>query len=241
MKQHPKWAEFMREQFPPGTRIRLLEMKDPYAPVPPGTEGTIDFIDDACQLHMAWDNGRTLALIPGEDRFSVIPQPLQTLKLYIPLTVTTYERNRWGDLEDEPVELDSRSVLEYTDNILADLLKERMPDETERGLMKYYHEDDGVNKKVQSYVFTVERVQDKLMGVAECRVQGELTTGELERLKDYVSGQASDGFGEGFEQRPIKTDKDEIYVHLWSSDKRWSIMARDELEQGPQMGGMKFE
>lgn len=241
MKQHPKWAEFMREQFPPGTRIRLLEMKDPYAPVPPGTEGTVDFIDDACQLHMVWDNGRTLALIPGEDRFSVIPQPLQTLKLYMPLTVTTYERNRWGDLEDEPVELDSRSVLEYTDNILAALLKERMPDETERGLMKYYHEDDGVNKKVQSYVFTVERVQDKLMGVAECRVQGELTAEELERLKDYVSGQASDGFGEGFEQRPIKTAEDEIYVHLWSSDKRWSIMTRDELEQGPQMGGMKFE
>jgi hypothetical protein len=241
MKQHPKWAEFMREQFPPGTRIRLLEMKDPYAPVPPGTEGTVDFIDDACQLHMTWDNGRTLALIPGEDRFSVIPQPLQTLKLYMPLTVTTYERNRWGDLEDEPVELDSRSVLEYTDNILAALLKERMPDETERGLMKYYHEDDGVNKKVQSYVFTVERVQDKLMGVAECRVQGELTAEELERLKDYVSGQASDGFGEGFEQRPIKTAEDEIYVHLWSSDKRWSIMTRDELEQGPQMGGMKFE
>jgi hypothetical protein len=231
----------MREQFPPGTRIRLLEMKDPYAPVPPGTEGTVDFIDDACQLHMVWDNGRTLALIPGEDRFSVIPQPLQTLKLYMPLTVTTYERNRWGDLEDEPVELDSRSVLEYTDNILAALLKERMPDETERGLMKYYHEDDGVNKKVQSYVFTVERVQDKLMGVAECRVQGELTAEELERLKDYVSGQASDGFGEGFEQRPIKTAEDEIYVHLWSSDKRWSIMTRDELEQGPQMGGMKFE
>jgi hypothetical protein len=195
MKQHPKWAEFMREQFPPGTHIRLLEMKAPYAPVPPGTEGTVDFIDDACQLHMTWDNGRTLALIPGEDRFSVIPQPLQTLKLYMPLTVTTYERNRWGALEDEPVELDSRSVLEYTDNILAALLKERMPDETERGLMKYYHEDDGVNKKVQSYVFTVERVQDKLMGVAECRVQGELTAEELERLKDYVSGQASDGFG----------------------------------------------
>jgi hypothetical protein len=77
--------------------------------------------------------------------------------------------------------------------------------------------------------------------VAECRVQGELTAEELERLKDYVSGQASDGFGEGFEQRPIKTAEDEIYVHLWSSDKRWSIMTRDELEQGPQMGGMKFE
>ena len=98
MRQHPEWVKFMKEQFPPGTRIRLNEMQDPYAPVPPGTEGTLDVIDDQCQFHMTWDNGRTLALIPGVDRFSVIPQPLQTLKLYMPLTVTTYERNEWGDL-----------------------------------------------------------------------------------------------------------------------------------------------
>lgn len=241
MNQHPKWVEFMREQFPPGTRIRLTEMKDPYAPVPPGTEGTLELIDDQCQFHMAWDNGRTLALIPGEDRFSVIPQPIQTLKLYMPLAVTTYERNEWGDLEDEPVELDNRTALAYEDHILAAILKERMPDEAERGLMEYYHGDDSVNQKVQSYVFTVEQVNGRLMGVAECRVKGELTDEELERLKGDISGQASDGFGEGFEQRPIKTSDGEIYVSLWSSGQGWELMTQDELEQSQQMGGMRLE
>ena len=241
MNQRPEWVNFMREQFPPGTRIRLTEMKDPYAPVPPGTEGTLDHIDDACQLHMTWDNGRTLALLPGIDRFSVIPAPLQTLKLYMPLTVLFYERNRWGDMEDNAIELDRYDVLEHKDSILVAILKERMPDETERGLMKYYHEDDGVSRKVQSFFFTVEQVQDKLMGVAECRVQGELTDPELEQLKDYVSGQASDGFGEGFEQRGIKTADGEINVSLWSSDKSWSIRTKDEMEQGQQLGGMTLE
>jgi hypothetical protein len=107
--------------------------------------------------------------------------------------------------------------------------------------MTYYREDDSVNDKVQSYVFTVEQVQGHLMGVAECRVKGELTPEELERLKDGISGQASDGFGEGFEQRPIKTSDGEINVSLWSSDKSWSIMTKDEMEQSRQTGGMTLE
>lgn len=241
MRQNPEWVKFMKEQYPPGIRVRLTEMRDPYAPVPSGTEGTVDFVDDACGIHMQWDNGRTLALIPGEDRFSVIPQPLQTLKLYMPLTVRSYERNEYGDMDDDPVELDGRTVLSHEDHILAALLKERRPEEAERGLMEYYGKDDGVNRKVQSYVFTAEEVDDRLMGVAECRVQGDLTAEELERLKETIIGQAADGFGEGFKQRPIKTGDGELYVSLWSSDKSWSIMTRDELEQGQQMGGMTLE
>ena len=241
MNQRPERVKFMREQYPPGTRIRLTEMQDPYAPVPPGTEGTINFIDDAAQIHMKWDNGRSLALIPGVDHFTVIPRPPQTLKLYMPLTVMEYGRDEWGSMEEYPTELDQSAVLSYQDQILAAIIKERAPDETERGLMRYYHEDDSVNQKVQSYVFTVEKVQGQLMGVAECRIQGELTYQEMEQLKEYISGQASDGFGEGFEQRGIKTADGEIYVSLWSSDKSWSIRTKDELGQGQQMGGMKFE
>ena len=33
-----KMAEFIKEQYPPGTRIRLNSMDDPYAPIAPGTE-----------------------------------------------------------------------------------------------------------------------------------------------------------------------------------------------------------
>ena len=62
-----KMVNFIREQYPPGTRIRLNSMEDPYAPILPGTEGEVDYVDDAGQLHMKWDNGRSLALIPGED------------------------------------------------------------------------------------------------------------------------------------------------------------------------------
>ena len=41
-----KMVNFIKERYPPGTRLRLNSMEDPYAPVAPGTEGKVDFVDD---------------------------------------------------------------------------------------------------------------------------------------------------------------------------------------------------
>ena len=65
-------VETIKRQYQPGTRIRLQSMSDPYDPVPSGTEGTVMLVDDIGQIHMKWDNGRTLALVPGEDSFTKI-------------------------------------------------------------------------------------------------------------------------------------------------------------------------
>ena len=62
-------VDFTRSCYPPGTRIVLSSMNDPYAPVEPGTRGTVRYVDDAGQIGVAWDNGRSLSLIPGEDSF----------------------------------------------------------------------------------------------------------------------------------------------------------------------------
>lgn len=242
MKQDQALVQFFRETFPPGTRIKLTQMDDPYSPVEPGSLGTVDFVDDQCTLHMFWDNGQTLGLVPGRDRFSVIPPEPKLLKLYMPLTIDCYERNEWGDLDDDFVEMDNETAAGYEDEIRAALLQEQRPEEKERGIMHWYHMEDGVNQKVRSAVFSVENIQGRLWGMVECEMAGDLTPDEMNSFKDYVGGQASDGWGEGFEQRPIRVFTGEIYVHLWNSDHDWQICTEDELQAtlGQQMGGQSM-
>ena len=93
-----KMVNFIKEQYPPGTRIRLNSMEDPYHPILPGTEGEVDFVDNEGQIFMKWDNGRTLPLIPGEDSFTVLPPKLTTLKLYMPLTAISTSETSTANL-----------------------------------------------------------------------------------------------------------------------------------------------
>ena len=62
-------AERYKQSYPPGTRVMLLNMNDPYSPVESGMRGTVQGVDDAGQILMKWDTGRSLSIIPGEDSF----------------------------------------------------------------------------------------------------------------------------------------------------------------------------
>ena len=129
-----KMVKFLQEKSPPGTRIRLVSMDDPYAPVAPGTEGTLVCVDDAGQFQMKWDNGRTLALIPGEDSFTVLPPERSMLKLYMPLTAELYEPDEWGDMPEEAERLTGGELASYEDKIRSALFKNRMQEEQIRGM-----------------------------------------------------------------------------------------------------------
>ena len=63
----------LRKMYPIGTRIRLISMTEEPYPLPPGSIGEVEMVDDGGNIHMKWECGRGLSLIAGVDIFEVIP------------------------------------------------------------------------------------------------------------------------------------------------------------------------
>lgn len=67
-------ADGIKQRYPKGTTVRLGHMEGE-AGMPPGLKGTVSFVDDIGQIHVKWENGRTLALETDVDSFQVISRP----------------------------------------------------------------------------------------------------------------------------------------------------------------------
>ena len=64
------YLENLRKQYPVGTKIQLISMRNEKYPILPGTIGEVTHIDDLGS--MKWQNGSSLALIPEVDSFKVV-------------------------------------------------------------------------------------------------------------------------------------------------------------------------
>lgn len=73
-----KKIKTLKVLYPPYTKIRLLELKDAFAP-PYGTIGKVTKVDDIGTIHVLWETGSTLGLIDGIDQFEVISKPYKTM------------------------------------------------------------------------------------------------------------------------------------------------------------------
>ena len=62
----PEQLRHLRETYPAGTRVELIQMAD-VPPPPAGTCVTVTGIDDTGSLMVRWDNGSGLNVIFGVD------------------------------------------------------------------------------------------------------------------------------------------------------------------------------
>lgn len=55
-----------------GDRIELVHTSDQWTTLKSGDQGTVTMIDAMNTVHVRWDNGATLGMVPDEDRFKRI-------------------------------------------------------------------------------------------------------------------------------------------------------------------------
>lgn len=236
MTTFQKYVQFLRTQFPPGSRVLLTSKGNQESPVDNGAQGTLAKVDSAGRFLVDWDTGQHTALNPEYDTFQLRqPDPME-LKLYFPISAEYYSRNQWGELVGDPVELTSSDLTRHLGAIQQALQENQLPEERERGLMHWYRETDPLSWKVKSAFFDVELHDGQLWGVADCQLLDPLEGDELNHLTTYLAGQASDGWGEGFEQQEIHVGRGLLYVHL-RDGQNWEMSATEpEQKESPGMG-----
>ena len=55
-----------------GDRVELIKCRDEYTHIPPGTQGKVDLVDAIGTIHVTWDNGYHLGLVPGVDEWKTL-------------------------------------------------------------------------------------------------------------------------------------------------------------------------
>ena len=142
------------------------------------------------------------------------------MKFYSPLTADffpnepDYEDEFYDEYEGYPQ--DGHELLEC-ETAIRDAVENDTRD-FGGDLMQYYHEDDSVRGKVVTAIPSVEVHGNKLCGCLTVELKETLLDDEQTVLCNYISGQYSDGWGEGFEQRDIRVDDGTLAVHFWQED-----------------------
>ena len=176
-------------------------------------------------------------------RFRDFSGELVTTRLFSPLEGNFFEEDEWGNMEETPVVMDGLDLMQYAESIQERLEKEDWSQEGERGLAEYL-DNQLLKQRVVSMFPGIEEVNGCLYGVMTMVSRGDLTAQEMGAVIESWSGQASDGWGEGFEQREIETPEGELYVSFWQSGDSFEILPEDAFfnrlqeSSGPQMGGM---
>ena len=151
---------------------------------------------------------------------------------YCPLHVILY------DSEGCDIDLAQEDIVRLEEEISEKLKVEQEG----REMTPFVGEQANIEDKLIYAEWSVENRNDTLYGKISCYFSAPLSTEETERLKDAIIGQNADGFGEGFEQRGIKTEDGEIHVSLWNHEE-YFLKSGEEMDEYLQkdditMGGI---
>lgn len=163
---------------------------------------------------------------------------MKTKHYYCPLIVNHYEREEYfpyGINWDNPTKYDGY----YAALIEREIRKLIENENKHTGDMSQFFDDEdsaSANAKIKSIIFGVALVNDVLYGCITVSLTEDFTEEEDEAFKDWASGQASDGYGEGLEQREMCVSGGWAYVSFWHSGDDWFLYNDEEFAKHLQKG-----
>jgi len=206
----------------------------------------VDTDDGELYVHF-WHSGDDYFVMPAEEFFQQLHEqtmpgpaaPENQITFYCPLAVSCFD-----DDEEDLVDIPNKYLIWHEDEVRAALRAEIREGEN---MAQYL--DPALQDKVASAEWDIAVIDGTAYGIITCELTEPLDVDEQAELAGWISGQNSDGLGEGWEQRPVKTSDGELYVHLWEYSDDYFVLPEDEfraqvLEQGLNrqgfgaMGGM---
>lgn len=148
------------------------------------------------------------------------------IELLTPLTGTflpnemeqDWEEEDYNDFEEEQVFFEGDDLTEYASVIqekIAEYNRVGHDDDRTDNLMDYFDGSAAIKEKVVSAVPSVKESDGVLYGCTTLELKEYLEAEELSELCEYLTGQYSDGWGEGFEQQEIPVEGGELCIHFW--------------------------
>lgn len=182
--------------------------------------------DSVCDAFKAMPEVGSVEIRDGD--LHAVKKELVETRLVCPLSIVMEPDDYETDMIDTPSD-----QLMYCDEEINKKIRESMCDEDEeqRGFMAY-SDDEHLRHKVFSVFPSVETIGNDLYGVVTVMSYGELNKTELEELSDEITGQLSDGWGEGFEQHPVTIGGEDYYISFWNCDDFY-LKPESEVFQSP--------
>lgn len=148
---------------------------------------------------------------------------MNTLKFYYPLFGHICD-----DWENENYDIGSEQLTDY-----QELLEEKIKEYqlyNGQGMEQFFDANTDVQSKLKSIVWNFEKFDNKLYGVTTVELTDAIDEKGMTDLKDWISGQNSDGLGEGFEQQDFDVDEGRLSVSLWDFND-YFIYNEEEFQQ----------
>lgn len=136
------------------------------------------------------------------------------MRFYFPLVGEIFTPEEDSDY-DSPLKVFGGTLSEYQDDIQKAFRKYNKP----RDMSVYFgtHTSLEVAEKLVLMLWNFVDVNYELFGRVDVILSDDISDDGIEAIKEFITGQNSDGLGEGFEQTPIKLDDGrELFVSMWS-------------------------